>query len=112
MGDGPVRVSLSNVPANDGQWHQVTVQRVGKELTLKMDSGEGRYYAEFQGPENGNLDLSIRQTEIHSGANLFYSSGQPSIFVGNEEDFNSCEYILHIIVSPMPSRKYDIDTNF
>ena len=93
LGDGPTTIILSNVPANDGQWHRVTVERMGKELMLKMDSGEGRYYVEAIGPDNGHLDLSVKQTEVFSGANLIYSQGAPDIFVGNEQDLISCKYL-------------------
>ena len=92
LGDGPIIVSLSNVPASDGQWHQVMLERHGKELMLKMDSGEGRYYTESLGPKNGNLELNLRQDQIYSGANLIYhGQGQPSIDMSNEQDFTSCK---------------------
>lgn len=108
LGDSPITVSLSNVPASDGQWHQVRLERAGKELMLKMDSGEGRYYADSKG--HGNLDLSIRQDEIHSGANLIYSSGQPSIFAGDEQDFiSSCIEDIRLEHRWFPMKDGDVE---
>ena len=94
LGDGPITVSLSQVPASDGQWHQVRLERYGKELMLKMDSGEGLYYTESLGPEIGKLDFYLKNDEIYSGVNLLYDDqGIPAINRANEQDFVNCKYL-------------------
>ena len=83
---------LSHVPASDGQWHQVRLERYGKELMLKMDSGEGRYYAESLGLHNGTPELNLRQSHKYSGANLnFDAHGQPSRNRAYEQDLKRCK---------------------
>ncbi|XP_059176123.1 neural-cadherin-like [Physella acuta] len=44
MGAGESQLSLSDSPANTGQWHTVLVQRFGSEFVLLMDGGEGRNF--------------------------------------------------------------------
>ncbi|KAH3883550.1 hypothetical protein DPMN_007509 [Dreissena polymorpha] len=62
---------------------------------LKLDSGEGRYYTESLGPVNGMMEFKTRQDQIHSGANVLYTSGQ-GVFSG--EDLVSSMYCSSIII--------------
>ncbi|KAH3883569.1 hypothetical protein DPMN_007529, partial [Dreissena polymorpha] len=83
LGDGEIIIQLSNVQVSNGQYHNVTLERYGKEFMLKLDSGEGRYYAESLGPVNGMMEFKTRQDQIHSGANVLYTSGQ-GVFSGED----------------------------
>ena len=73
---------------------------------LKMDSGEGRYYTDALGPENGQLDLNVKQTEVFSGANLIYSQGTPDIFVGNEQDLINCKFLCKLSLCRFSDMKF------
>jgi len=42
-------VSLPNVNVTDGALHVVSISRVGKRVSLKLDSGEGRYSSMNEG---------------------------------------------------------------
>ena len=95
LGDGEISIQLSNVQVSNGQYHNVTLERYGKEFMLKLDSGEGRYYAESLGPVNGMMEFKTRQDQIHSGANVLYTSGQ-GVFSG--EDLVSSMYCSSIII--------------
>lgn len=56
-----------------------------------MDSGEGIFYIDTQGPVNGVMDFTVRQDQFHAGASLTYASGSASY---NGEDFEDCKNIL------------------
>ena len=93
LGDNPNRIQLSDVTAANGQWHKVVMERSGKEFILMIDSGEGRYYVDTPGPAVGNIDFTVRQDQVYSGAAVDFSSGTGSVVIDNMDDFNSCKIL-------------------
>ena len=72
-GDGDAVLSLVDAPASNGQWHTVYMKRIGKWFQLKMDGGEGRYYNESWGPENGHQLFALKMYNIVSGAHVVFT---------------------------------------
>jgi len=70
----PNVLSLSAVPANNGQWHHVTFSHIGKWFQLKMDSGEGRFQNETWGGPGEGQKFSLRRDEIVAGARVIFDS--------------------------------------
>ncbi|XP_024137074.1 neural-cadherin [Oryzias melastigma] len=42
LGDGDYNITLPHLRLNDGEWHQVELDRFGRELTLRLDGGGGQ----------------------------------------------------------------------
>ena len=42
LGDGDYNITLPFHRLNDGEWHEVTLDRYGREFTLQLDGGGGR----------------------------------------------------------------------
>lgn len=45
LGDGDYNLTLPHSPLSDGEWHEVELDRFGREFTLRLDSGGGRRQA-------------------------------------------------------------------
>jgi len=53
-------LTLSNVNVSDGQWHAVSVQRVGQWVVLQMDAGERKYFNESRSTLNSlRINLTL-----------------------------------------------------
>ena len=101
LGEDNYFVPLSNVQASDGQWHKVVMERFGKEFIVKLDSGEGRYYAETAGPIGGAVDFIASQDQVHAGGSVVYDgASQPSYSGAQEDDFQSCKCIAGFCLYP------------
>ncbi|XP_061162553.1 neural-cadherin-like [Saccostrea echinata] len=61
-------ISLSEAPAANGQWHSLSVKRIGRWFQLKMDSGEGRYYNETWGSIQDSQFFDLKRDHIVSGS--------------------------------------------
>ncbi|KAK3581134.1 hypothetical protein CHS0354_033929 [Potamilus streckersoni] len=72
-GDGDLELALSYARASNGQWHSVTLTRIGKWLELQMDGGEGRYRNETYGPTDGHQMFSMKMDQVVSGAYVVFS---------------------------------------
>ena len=72
-GDGDAVLSLVDAPASNGQWHTVSMKRIGKWFQLKMDGGEGRYYNESWGLEDGHHLFALKMYNIVSGAHVVFT---------------------------------------
>jgi hypothetical protein len=63
-------ISLSAAPAANGQWHSLSMKRIGRWFQLKMDSGEGRYYNETWGSVTDSQFFNLKRDQIVSGSML------------------------------------------
>ena len=88
LGDGETRLPISDVTVSNGQYHQVTLERYGKQMILKLDGGEGRYYTETLGPTIGLKDFNTRQDQMYSGASVTYASGSAGY---SNNDLKDCK---------------------
>lgn len=61
-------ISLSAAPAANGQWHSLSMKRIGRWFQLKMDSGEGRYYNETWGSLQDSQFFNLKRDQIVSGS--------------------------------------------
>lgn len=61
-------ISLSSAPAANGQWHSLSMKRIGRWFQLKMDSGEGRYYNETWGSLHESQFFNLKRDQIVSGS--------------------------------------------
>lgn len=61
-------ISLSSAPAANGQWHSLSMKRIGRWFQLKMDSGEGRYYNETWGSLHDSQFFNLKRDQIVSGS--------------------------------------------
>ncbi|CAH1778847.1 unnamed protein product [Owenia fusiformis] len=61
---------LSYVNVSDGQWHVARVERMGKQVTLKLDHGEGRYINHTEGELHGHQLIRISSRNIYAGGDV------------------------------------------
>jgi len=59
LGSDDLVVSLPGVSVSDGMRHVARVSRYGNQAVLRLDSGEGRYYAEHW-PTSGHRALRLQ----------------------------------------------------
>lgn len=45
LGDGDYNLTLPHSPLSNGEWHEVELDRFGREFTLRLDGGGGRRQA-------------------------------------------------------------------
>jgi len=94
-GSGELTVSLTYANASDGQWHVVSVERVGQWVTLKMDGGEGRWFNESTGGVVGGRTLiRISQRSVFAGGDVRFPSSISPPLVDN--DFENGRYFFYI----------------
>ncbi|GAB1611075.1 hypothetical protein Ahia01_001394500 [Argonauta hians] len=65
---------LDHVNVTDGQWHTLKMQRVGSELQLMMDGGEGRFYADRFVKNLQSVKFKAKRSEIVAGADVTFQS--------------------------------------
>ena len=70
LGRAEQLVSLSRVNVSDGEWHTAYVHRVGRWVTLTLDRGDGRYFNQTLGAENGHLQIRVSQRSLIAGGNV------------------------------------------
>ena len=81
MGAGDVILELPNVNVSDGIMHAVKLNRYGNQLTLHLDGGEGRFFAQSR-PIETSFQL-IRIDQSFAAAHVSYKNKwhtQPDIF--------------------------------
>ena len=61
-------ISLSAAQAANGQWHSLSVKRIGRWFQLKMDNGEGRNYNETWGSLQDSQFFNLKRDRIVSGS--------------------------------------------
>ncbi|XP_064640913.1 neural-cadherin-like isoform X2 [Lineus longissimus] len=66
-------LSLPFVKASDGEWHSAHVQRFGRIVTLKMDIGEGKFYASTPGIPTDH-QLTLLEGTVLGGADEYKDS--------------------------------------
>ena len=69
LGSGEVELRLTYVNISDGQWHTVYVDRHGQWVTLKLDTGEGRWFNETLGIPSGHLHIKLDKRGLLTGGN-------------------------------------------
>ncbi|CAH1802490.1 unnamed protein product [Owenia fusiformis] len=70
LGNDDDVIRLTEVSANDGAWHTVKVERVGKLFTLKMDNGEGRFFNQSVGVDYSLRYFVLTGAPIYGGADV------------------------------------------
>ena len=73
LGSGDNIVSLPYVPVNDGVLHTVRVSRHGNQVILRLDSGEGRYYAEQLPSDSHRLLTLSSSASVHVAGDVTYN---------------------------------------
>lgn len=69
---------LDSADASNGQWHTLEMRRIGQWFQLKMDSGEGRYYAESWGSPLGTQVFFMSMSKILLGARVVFGQKDPN----------------------------------
>ena len=67
---------MANV--SDGAWHTVTVSRYGNQVILRLDNGEGEYYAESWPSDKMHRLMALRGSMMFGAAQVSFNpwSGQ------------------------------------
>ncbi|KAH3768209.1 hypothetical protein DPMN_169421 [Dreissena polymorpha] len=86
--DGESALTLARAPASNGQWHTVSLRRIGRWFELKMDDGEGRYRNTTWGPIGGRELITIDMYGIVSGAHVVFSNNP----IVDSLDLNQSEF--------------------
>uniref|UniRef100_A0A6Q2Y7V5 Uncharacterized protein n=1 Tax=Esox lucius TaxID=8010 RepID=A0A6Q2Y7V5_ESOLU len=91
MGDGPYNLTLPFHRLDNGEWHDVELDRHGKEFTLRLDGGGGR--REVTAAPGRSQEIVIDQSVVMLG-NTFPS--------GHNRSFLGCLRDLRLNGRPMP----------
>ena len=94
-------VVLSHVNVSDGQWHTVSVERMGKAATLKLDGGEGRFYNVSLGSNGGHLQIRVAKRQFYAGGDVKFPSSQAPAIV----DYDFRDSKLNSGISLLRTRK-------
>lgn len=78
LGDGNYNVTLPHHHVNDGEWHEVELDRYGREFTLRLDGGGGR--REVTASPGQSQEIIIDPTVVMLGNS--FPSGHNRSFLG------------------------------
>lgn len=78
LGDGDHNVTLPHHRLDDGQWHEVELDRYGREFTLHLDGGGGR--REVTGSPGRSQEIIIDPSAVMVGNS--FPSGHNRSFLG------------------------------
>lgn len=78
LGDGDYNLTLPHHPLSDGEWHEVELDRYGREFTLRLDGGGGR--REVTGSPGQSQEIIIDPTVVMLGNS--FPSGHNRSFLG------------------------------
>ena len=78
LGDGDYNLTLPHHRVDNGDWHEVELDRYGKEFTLRLDGGGGR--REVTASPGRSQELIIDQSAVMIGNAL--PSGHNRSFLG------------------------------
>lgn len=84
LGSGEVDLRLSQVNVSDGQWHTVYIDRHGQWVTLKLDTGEGRWFNETLGMPSGHLYMKLSQHGLLAGGDARFPSSISPPLIDND----------------------------
>ena len=72
LGDDDRFLSLPYVNVSDGRWHAVKINRYANQVILRMDNGEGKYYAESY-PDNRFREIDIHPDGVFGAARVTFN---------------------------------------
>lgn len=78
LGDGDYNITLPHLRLNDGEWHQVELDRFGRELTLRLDGGGGQQ--EVTAAPGQSQEILVDPTVVMLGNS--FPSGHNRSFLG------------------------------
>lgn len=78
LGDGDYNVTLHSHRLNNGEWHEVELDRYGREFTLRLDGGGGR--REVTASPGRSQEIIIDQSLVMLGNS--FPSGHNRSFLG------------------------------
>lgn len=78
LGDGDYNLTLPHHPLSDGEWHEVELDRYGREFTLRLDGGGGR--REVTASPGQSQEIIIDPTAVMLGNS--FPSGHNRSFLG------------------------------
>lgn len=78
LGDGDYNITLPYLRLDDGDWHEVELDRYGSEFTLRLDGGGGR--REITASPGESLELIIDPSVVMLGNS--FPSGHNRSFLG------------------------------
>lgn len=78
LGDGDYNLTLPHSPLSNGEWHEVELDRFGREFTLRLDGGGGRRQA--VGSPGQSQEIIIDPSVVMLGNS--FPSGHNRSFLG------------------------------
>lgn len=78
LGDGDYNLTLPHSPLSNGEWHEVELDRFGREFTLRLDGGGGR--REAVGSPGQSQEIIIDPSVVMLGNS--FPSGHNRSFLG------------------------------
>lgn len=78
LGDGDYNITLPYLRVDDGEWHEVEMDRFGREFTLRLDRGGGR--REITAAPGRSQEIIIDPSVVMIGNS--FPSGHNRSFVG------------------------------
>ena len=96
-------MTLSNVNASDGLWHEISVRRYGNQVQVYFDHAEGVYFDEVL-PVESFRHLVVSDTrQTYAGAESYYRKwhdNDPTITsVLINSKWLSCDFVMFIRVA-------------
>ncbi|CAL9697367.1 unnamed protein product [Knipowitschia caucasica] len=94
LGDGDYNVTLHSFRLNNGEWHEVELERFGREFSLRVDGGGGR--REVTASPGRSHEIIIDQAAVMLGNS--FPSGHNRSFIGCLRDlrFNGRPVLLDV----------------
>ena len=89
LGSGDRVLSLPYVTVDKGRWHSVVIERYGTNGILRLDRGEGKYYAEL-GFVDQHRWLAFAGSNIFAAADVKYNEYSGEAYVNGDLVNSEC----------------------
>lgn len=83
LGSGDRILTLPYVDVADGLWHTVNIERYGTNGVLRLDRGEGKYYAELDFADQHRW-ISLSGMEVFAAADVRYNPFSHTPYINDD----------------------------